>query len=92
MPSTGTPDGQQALRRGRGAVAYTEAGSPDKMIALAAWPAFLSQHRRRDDLGVDVALAHPPRDELGVLGTKSTTRTVSKPPGTLTAEPPAPGP
>ena len=68
MPRMGTPDSSSPAGAGGAPGAYTEDGPPDRMIAEGVLGQHLGGgHRGRDDLGVDLALAHPPGDELRVL-------------------------
>ena len=68
-PSIGTPGLEQPGRRGRrpGRVHRRRpAGQDDR--GWVALQNILGRRRRRHDLRVNLALAHAPRDELGVLG------------------------
>ena len=69
MPRIGTPASSRPAGAGGAPGAYTDAGPPDRMIA-AGLLASSSRggHGGRHDLGVHLALAHPARDQLGVLG------------------------
>ena len=70
MPSTGTPgvvDGG-VERAGRPST-WTDLGPPERMIpAGRAGRQLGGGDGVGDDLAVDVGLAHPPGDQLGVLG------------------------
>ena len=68
MPSTGTPASNSAGSTAGAPSAYTlagPAGQDDR--GRAPGEHLLDAPGVRDDLGVDVRLAHPARDELGVL-------------------------
>ena len=60
---------EQRRRRAPGRpAAYTDDGPPDSTIAVRLAREHLGhRHRVRHDLGVDLGLAHPPGDQLGVL-------------------------
>ena len=65
MPSTGTPSSKTASGARGVPASCTEAGPPDRMIALGAKLAQpLGGHGEGMDLAIDAALAHAARDEL----------------------------
>ena len=68
MPSTGTPSLEHRLRRGgRSAVGHGLRSAGEDDAARAEGAHFVAVHVPRQDLAVDAALAHAPRDELRVL-------------------------
>src|SRR5215470_15392919 len=86
MPRTGTPASNRPAGAGGAPSAYTDEGPPDKMIALGRLASIsatgivdgtISEYtwHSRTRRAISCAYCAP----------KSTTRTVSKPPGTLTA-------
>ena len=69
MPNTGTPASKRPASTCGAPSAYTEEGPPDRMMAAGSLASSSSTGSRvRHDLGVDVRLAHPAGDQLGVLG------------------------
>ena len=68
MPSTGTPELKIDIGASGAPGSSTEDGPPDRMTAFGfiAREGFL-RLLIRHDFGIDLFLAHPPRDQLGHL-------------------------
>ena len=69
MPSTGTPASNNSFGASGASLSSTEAGPPDRITAVGLHPREgLGGLLVRHDLGIDLLLAHPARNELRHLG------------------------